>query len=653
MEKEESVYKSSAGGLKKRAMSTFASAKPKSGVGWKDGKTERGPGVATALFGPAEPAEAAYEPIVKLVPTETVTGDEGWTVLFSESGKLFRWGRGNGGEQWKERATGTIKLLEYDADRSKVRLVVRRDQVLSVAANHYLGGATALKAMTDSKNAWTWSAQDVSDPDDPGVFLYAAKFRSKEVWEKFETVFGGAHGRTTMGAMAGVERETSKLVDAPRPTTTAAVHCPQCFTELAEGASICPACGLMTGHGKQLFQGTGELKTNHVVGKLPLTRTSCTITLYEDGDGRVWFEAVALPGATTLAAHHIPVEPTVKARPRDADIEAVWTVPASEKHGGTYTVIFKGFEVALAFRDAWIEGHATGPAEGVVASKASPEPSDDELFPSDSADELLENVFARASRGTAHGSQVFQASGFLYANAVGKPSLERTACEIVLYGRQTVWFEAKHGGEVLAAHYLSDARTLWHEKREYTETVWWTIEGAGRYRVGFSDVATLIAFRDVYSTSQRNEMMRGQSDDERGTMVFESTGSLDATVQGYTPLKRTECVVTLYDGGWNVWLGAVRDDGVIIADHCFSDVAELRVEQHHSGRTMVRWTVSRGFYDAGEFNVWFEEPDSMQAFQEEHRKARERGSGRTVEGYVRDGIQRLLDIRPAVDKGMG
>ena len=101
-----------------------ATAKASSGDGGATGAdAEDGEDAAGGHEG--EEADVHFDAIVKLEKVQELkTGEEGWTTLFSEGGKLYRWGEGNAGPQWKERAKGTIKLLQCADDASKVRFVV-------------------------------------------------------------------------------------------------------------------------------------------------------------------------------------------------------------------------------------------------------------------------------------------------------------------------------------------------------------------------------------------------------------------------------------------------------------------------------------------------------------------------------------------------
>lgn len=61
------------------------------------------------------------------------TGEEDEEKMFGERCKLFRMDDG----QWKERGVGELKILKQ-ATNNTYRLVMRREQVLKLCANHKL-----------------------------------------------------------------------------------------------------------------------------------------------------------------------------------------------------------------------------------------------------------------------------------------------------------------------------------------------------------------------------------------------------------------------------------------------------------------------------------------------------------------------------------
>lgn len=100
-----------------------------------------------------EEIDPHFEPVIKLTEqVEVKTYEEDEDVLFKmcvlvpldptdyhhltlcRRAKLFRFD--NGLNEWKERGTGDVKLLQHK-ETKKVRLVMRRDKTLKVCANHH------------------------------------------------------------------------------------------------------------------------------------------------------------------------------------------------------------------------------------------------------------------------------------------------------------------------------------------------------------------------------------------------------------------------------------------------------------------------------------------------------------------------------------
>lgn len=126
-----------------------------------------------------------FEPIVSLPEVETKSGEEDEEILFKERTRLYRWDRDL--SQWKERGTGDIKIL-YHPVKHCYRILMRREQVFRVCANHTITKAMELKPMNVSANAFIWIATDYSDNE--GVLeQLAAKFKTPEIAESFRKTF--------------------------------------------------------------------------------------------------------------------------------------------------------------------------------------------------------------------------------------------------------------------------------------------------------------------------------------------------------------------------------------------------------------------------------------------------------------------------------
>ncbi|XP_062982267.1 ranBP2-like and GRIP domain-containing protein 4 isoform X3 [Elgaria multicarinata webbii] len=127
-----------------------------------------------------------FEPVVQMPEkVELVTGEEDETVLYSQRVKLFRFDAEI--SQWKERGVGNLKILKNEVN-GKLRMLMRREQVLKVCANHWITTTMNLKPLSGSDKAWMWLASDFSDGD-AKLEQLAAKFKTPEQAEEFKLKF--------------------------------------------------------------------------------------------------------------------------------------------------------------------------------------------------------------------------------------------------------------------------------------------------------------------------------------------------------------------------------------------------------------------------------------------------------------------------------
>ena len=130
-----------------------------------------------------------FKPIVKLPENVTVkTGEEEEDLLLCERAKLFKFS----GEEWKERGVGDIKLLR-NWESKRVRILMRRDQVLKICLNHYVRKDCELKAMKNTNGkAWVWYADDFTREGEVEHSQFAIKFKTVEIADKFKASFDKA-----------------------------------------------------------------------------------------------------------------------------------------------------------------------------------------------------------------------------------------------------------------------------------------------------------------------------------------------------------------------------------------------------------------------------------------------------------------------------
>lgn len=124
-----------------------------------------------------------FQPIIPLPDKiKEVTGEENDTILFERRAKLYKYVE----KEWKEKGVGILKILKNN-DSDKVRLVMRRDQVHKICANHFLYENMELKSKNDK--AVVWSANDFSDTVQIQVESLCARFKTAEDCEEFTRVF--------------------------------------------------------------------------------------------------------------------------------------------------------------------------------------------------------------------------------------------------------------------------------------------------------------------------------------------------------------------------------------------------------------------------------------------------------------------------------
>ena len=127
-----------------------------------------------------------FEPVVPLPDLVDIsTGEENEQVLFSHRAKLYRYVKDL--NQWKERGIGDLKILQ-NYDTKRVRLIMRRDQVLKLCANHWISSSMNLEPMKGSEKSWIWSAFDFSEGEGK-VEQLAVRFKLQDTAKTFKEMF--------------------------------------------------------------------------------------------------------------------------------------------------------------------------------------------------------------------------------------------------------------------------------------------------------------------------------------------------------------------------------------------------------------------------------------------------------------------------------
>lgn len=125
-----------------------------------------------------------FAPIVPLPKEIAVkTGEENEDTLFENRAKLFRYVD----KEWKERGVGIVKILK-NKTTNKARLLMRRDQVHKICANHLLTSDMELTMMKNSDRALLWVANDFSE-EIVQLEKFCIKFKTPEEALRFQDVF--------------------------------------------------------------------------------------------------------------------------------------------------------------------------------------------------------------------------------------------------------------------------------------------------------------------------------------------------------------------------------------------------------------------------------------------------------------------------------
>ncbi|KAK0048901.1 ranBP2-like and GRIP domain-containing protein 3 [Biomphalaria pfeifferi] len=209
-----------------------------------------------------------YEPNVDFKPVislpelvEKKTGEENETGVFVERCMLFRFDHDS--KQWKERGVGELKILK-SKDKVKYRIVMRRDQILKLCANHTLNANLKLTPMATSDRAWCYSVMDFSE-EEMKMEQLAVKFKTAEKASLFKTVFEDCCQQLQAAEGSADAKEESSLEEQSKPVSTnvtdsnnstsakplselfkpkaGAWECQGCYIRNNTDVLKCPACG--------------------------------------------------------------------------------------------------------------------------------------------------------------------------------------------------------------------------------------------------------------------------------------------------------------------------------------------------------------------------------------------------------------------------
>ncbi|XP_018328177.1 E3 SUMO-protein ligase RanBP2 [Agrilus planipennis] len=175
--------------------------------------------LSNASVGSAEEHDPCpdFKPIIDL-PDEVPlnTGEENEEELFCHRAKLFRYDN----KEWKERGIGKLKILK-NKTTGKIRVLMRREQVLKICANHFITKDMILTPMPKSDRAYMWVANDFAD-EKVVLEKLCVRFKTAEEAEKFAETFEKAK-KDINNAFADKLEITNKI----ETTTKSSISTPQ------------------------------------------------------------------------------------------------------------------------------------------------------------------------------------------------------------------------------------------------------------------------------------------------------------------------------------------------------------------------------------------------------------------------------------------
>ncbi|KOB73161.1 putative ran-binding protein [Operophtera brumata] len=150
-----------------------------------------------------------FKPIVPLpAEVKVTTGEEDETAIFSSRAKLFRFVD----KQWKERGLGEMKLLKHKTT-GKVRVLMRREQVHKVCANHIITPEMEISPMKNETKAYIWVANDFAE-ESVVLEKFCIRFKTADIAKQFYEIFEKARQESETTSKKTEHKETHNKLES-------------------------------------------------------------------------------------------------------------------------------------------------------------------------------------------------------------------------------------------------------------------------------------------------------------------------------------------------------------------------------------------------------------------------------------------------------
>ena len=223
-----------------------------------------------------------FEPIIPLPDKIDVkTGEEDEEVMFSHRAKLYRFVTDD--KQWKERGVGDIKLLR-NRQSGKMRVLMRRDQVLKICANHQITIDMKLQPNGGSDRSWVWSTLADSSEQECKAEQLAVRFKSEDIArqfkEKFEECQELLKNQTPVKTLQKeqVQEEVKDGLVTKFKAAEGSWECDICMVRNDSETVECAACGSLKPGAQPRQDQEKDVKKSFSVGSS--TPSSCSVSSF-------------------------------------------------------------------------------------------------------------------------------------------------------------------------------------------------------------------------------------------------------------------------------------------------------------------------------------------------------------------------------------
>ncbi|KAA3670550.1 uncharacterized protein DEA37_0006399 [Paragonimus westermani] len=128
-----------------------------------------------------------FKPVLEGLPdlVDQQTGKEHKQHLFADRARLYRYDEPSA--TWKTRGVGEVRIL-HDSDKDKCRIVIRRDQVRKMCANHAVTADLKVTPHSRDGRIAIWAVRNVAEVLDGKDEAFMIQFKTDDILTQFMTI---------------------------------------------------------------------------------------------------------------------------------------------------------------------------------------------------------------------------------------------------------------------------------------------------------------------------------------------------------------------------------------------------------------------------------------------------------------------------------